>query len=517
MGEAAPILSKPAPILPQRPYKLKASSVALGVVAIAILLLAVYYMRIVDIYLALGFALIGDVYVFYLASRNPNRYERKARETKKGFPSLLVVIGILPSAVSIPLALLGLLGPPLIATLNVIIVAGFAVTFFFVSFYIPLGLRYAQLEAHRTYDENYKPLVTILVPAYNEEKVLSRTLETLINVKYENKEIIVIDDGSTDKTNFIASWYKQFGVKVLRKPNGGKARALNYGLLFSRGEIIVTVDADGMLPRDAVDEIVKIMSNKDVYAVSGNVKALNCNNVLTHCQELEYISAINTLRNSMDLFGGVIVVPGAFGAFRREALENTGNYDIDTITEDFDVTVKIQKAYGSVAASTTAIAYTEVPATLKSLYRQRMRWVLGTYQTVAKHKDAFLNKGYGILHELIYPLLILSFIVPFATFTSLIAAVVIALNGGIVTLAIMLSLFFLVQIFVVIMALSLDNSRYSLVIYSPLLAIGYRQVLDTITILALLNFAISGLKRENVEWKRVERVGGIQPVMKVNA
>ena len=94
---------------------------------------------------------------------------------------------------------------------------------------------------------------------------------------------------------------------------------------------------------------------------------------------------------------------------------------------------------------------------------------------------------------------------------------VIALNGGIVTLAIMMSLFFLVQIFVVIMALSLDNSRYSLVIYSPLLAIGYRQVLDTITILALLNFAISGLKRENVEWKRVERVGGIQPVMKVNA
>ncbi|MHB8566888.1 MAG: glycosyltransferase family 2 protein [Nitrososphaerales archaeon] len=497
--------------LPQRNYTLKGSSVALGILTIATLLTAVYYMRSFDVYIAVICALIGDFYVYWLASGNSTRYERRHREPRRRFPTLLIVVSLVPLAISISLGLFGFLGPPVRAILNIVIVVGFSITFFFVTFSIPLGLRYAQLERHRVYDESYKPLVSILVPAFNEEKVLSRTLETLVNLKYENKEILVIDDGSTDKTNLIASWYKQFGVKVLKKPNGGKARALNYGLLFAKGELIVTVDADGMLPRSAVDEIVKLMSDTNVYAVSGNVKALNCNNVLTRCQQLEYITSINTLRNALDLFGAVIVVPGAFGAFRREAIENTGYYDIDTVTEDFDLTLKVQKAYGSVAASTTAIAYTEVPATLRSLYRQRMRWVEGTYQTVAKHKDAFLNEGYGVLQKIIYPLLLLSFIVPFATFSALTAAVILALTGGLYTLIVMLCLFFLIQVFVVMMALSLDNSSYSLGVYSPLLVIGYRQYLDAITMLALLHFIYSGKRKKGVEWKRVERVGGVQP------
>ncbi len=519
MGEALEEVNNQRAIvkLPQRNYTLKASSVALGVLAILTLIAAVYYMRNFDVYIAVICALIGDAYVYLLASGSSTRYERRHREPKNGLPVLLMVIGIVPLAVSIPLAFFGFLGTPFRAVLNTVIVVGFSITFFFVSFSIPLGLRYAQLERHRKYDESYKPLVSILVPAFNEEKVISRTLETLVNLKYENKEIIVIDDGSTDKTFAISSWYRQFGVKVVRKPNGGKARALNYGLLFAKGELIVTVDADGMLPRNAVDEIVKLMSDKNVYAVSGNVKALNCNSVLTRCQQLEYITAINTLRNSLDLFGAVIVVPGAFGAFRREAIENTGYYDIDTVTEDFDLTLKVQKAYGSVAASTTAIAYTEVPATMKSLYRQRMRWIEGTYQTIAKHKDAFLNQGYGVLQKIIYPLLLLSFIVPFATFSALIASVILALNGGLLTLLMMLGLFFMIQIFVVLMALSLDNSSYSLAAYSPLLVIGYRQFLDAITIIALLHFVFTGRSRKKLEWKRAERVGGVKPSIKVTA
>ena len=474
-------------------------------------------MRNIDVYIAALSALIADTYIFWLGSGKSSRYENpnQKRKPRKAFPLLILVVGLVPLALSLPLAILGFLGPVPRAILNVIMVVGFSITFFFISFSIPLGLKYAHLEHSRKYDPLYRPLVTILVPAYNEEKVLSRTLETLVNLKYENKEIIVVDDGSSDRTNLIASWYKQFGVKILKKPNGGKARALNYGLLFARGEIIVTVDADGMIPRDAVDEIVKLMSDRNVYAVSGNVKALNCNNVLTHCQQLEYISAINTLRNSLDLFGAVIVVPGAFGAFRKEAIENTGYYDPDTVTEDFDLTVKIQKAYGMVAASTTAIAYTEVPATWKSLYRQRMRWVEGTYQTVAKHKDAFLNEGYGVLHKIIYPLLLLSFAVPFTTFTAFAGAVILAFNGGLYTLLTMLTLFFLIQFFVVVMALSLDNSSFSLAVYSPLLVIGYRQVLDVITIIALFHFLFSGKRR--MEWKRVERVGGLQPKIKTAA
>jgi peptidoglycan-N-acetylglucosamine deacetylase len=465
------------------------------------------------VYLAVLCAGVADIYIVWLSSRTTARYEPEDRRPRKSFPWVLLVVGLIPIVISIPLAFLGFLGPPVRAALNVVIVDGFSITFFFISFSIPLSLKYAHMEKSRVFDESYNPLVTILVPAYNEEKVLSRSLETLVNLKYQKKEIIVIDDGSTDKTNLIASWYKQYGVKVLKKPNGGKSRALNYGLLFSRGEIVVTVDADGMLPRDAIDEIVRILSNRNVQAVSGNVKALNAKNTLMRCQQLEYITAINTLRNALDLFGAVIVVPGAFGAFRREAVVNTGHYDSDTITEDFDLTLKIQKAYGSIAASTSAIAYTEVPDTLSGLYRQRMRWVEGTYQTVAKHRDTFWNARYGNLHRVIFPLLILSFVVPFATMTAWTAAILLAVSGSLLSVLEMLVLFMLIQFFVALVALSLDNTSFSLAPYSFLLVIGYRQFLDCVSILAFTHFLVKGRKR-NIEWKRVERVGGIQPAVK---
>jgi cellulose synthase/poly-beta-1,6-N-acetylglucosamine synthase-like glycosyltransferase len=483
---------------------MKPETIALAVISLGLLVLAVYIMRSLDIYIASGCALLSDAYLLSLTSEK-ERAKISLQKPKKRIPALFFIVIGVPLACSVALGLTHFLGTPIQAILSTVMVVGFSVTFFFISFSIPLALRQKSLEKRKPVDPSYKPLVTVLVPAYNEELVIGRTLDSLIANTYEKKEIIVIDDGSIDNTSVVASWYKKFGVKVLTKENGGKARALNYGLLFSRGEIIITVDADSKLETNSIEEIVRLMSDQSIYAAAGNVKALNVNRIVTRLQELEYVTAINTMRRSLDMFGAIGVVPGAFGAFRKEAIEENGRYDPDTVAEDFDMTLKIQKAYGKVGASSAAIAYTEVPPTWHNLYRQRYRWAKGTYQALIKHKDAFLNERFGMLHNITMPLLLLSMIVPFATFTAIGAGVLLALQGRWLVFLSIVLLFTLIQFFVSLLSLNLDNSRLSLAAYSPLLVWGYRQFLDSILIYVTFSVAFS---RKPNEWARVERVGG---------
>jgi biofilm PGA synthesis N-glycosyltransferase PgaC len=491
---------------------MKASSIFFAFLSLFALGLTVYLTRTIDIFVATAAALIGVIYVFYL-SRTAQRNKTPIDNTERGssLPGIIFIVVVMPLIASAILAQYGLLGNTVEAILRGTIIVGFSITFFFIAFTIPLAIEHKNLEGKQPFDPNYRPLVSILVPAYNEEDVISRTLDSLVNVKYEPKETIVIDDGSTDKTSVIASWFKQFGVKVVRKPNGGKASALNYGMVFARGEIIVTVDADSMITRSGIDEIVKAMSKKGIAAVSGNIKVLNKNNHLTRAQELEYIVGINMLRRALDLFGAVMVVPGAFGAFKRYAIENTGYYDKDTVTEDFDLTIKVLKAYGAVGASSTANAFTEVPSNWHSLYRQRMRWSSGTLQTAIKHRDAFWNKRYSYLHSIVIPILVLSFVMPFASYAAIIGGIFLSLSGQYYVFLYMLGLFFMIQLFVSLLTLSLnEDPDYSLMVYAPAFVIGYKQFLDAINIVNVFAVAF----RKNKEWKRTDRIGGL-PAIKV--
>jgi biofilm PGA synthesis N-glycosyltransferase PgaC len=491
---------------------LKASSVFFAALSLIVLAVVIIVIHTLDLYVATVFAFAGVLYVFYLANKATKDIDRERvrndSKSRSNLPGIIFIVAIAPLAASLVLAQVGLLGSPIQALFRTFMIVGFSITFFFISFSIPLALKQKIREGKLEYDPNYKPLVSILVPAYNEGDVISRTLESLINVKYEPKEIIVIDDGSTDKTPVIASWFKQFGVKVLRKPNGGKASALNYGLLFARGEIVVTVDSDSMITRSAIDEIVRAMSKRNVAAVSGYIRVLNNNMHLTRAQELEYIVGIEMLRRALDLFGAVMVVPGAFGAFKKYAIENTGYYDKDTITEDFDLTIKILKAYGSVGASSTAAAFTEVPSSWRSLYKQRLRWSRGTLQTAIKHRDAFWNSRYGYLHTIVTPILFLSYLMPFSSYAALAGGILLSLNGQYYIFAEMLALFFLIEFFVVMLTLSLNESDYSLAWYAPAFVIGYKQFLDAMNIISIFGLAFSGKK----QWQKTERVGGLQQI-----
>ena len=369
---------------------------------------------------------------------------------------------------------------------------------------VPLAIYQKRQEIKHLGSPGYFPSVTVLIPAFNEEKVLSRTIEAVIEASYPDKEIIVIDDGSKDHTLRIAQSFSYQGVKVIRRPNGGKATALNHGLLFARGEIIVIVDADSQICKNTLVELIRPFRDPDVAAVAGNIKVINRQGLLTRCQALEYIASINVYRRALDVFGSVTVVPGALGAYRREVLVNSGDYDPDTLVEDFDVTIKALKTGQVVQASTSAISYTEAPQTVKDLYKQRLRWYRGNFQALWKHRDAVYNSRYGFLQRLSFPHIAISMIfLPLAGLVNIVSSVMIVTEGqGMLLLPTFLFFCFL-QILLCILAIQLDDEDRKLALYAPFLLLGYKQMCDFIILKSLFDVVF----RKKLKWTSAKRFG----------
>jgi cellulose synthase/poly-beta-1,6-N-acetylglucosamine synthase-like glycosyltransferase len=359
----------------------------------------------------------------------------------------------------------------------------------------------------------YLPSISVLIPAYNEEKVLSRTIETVVETSYPDKEIIVIDDGSTDRTYEIAQGFSHRGVKIIRRPNGGKASALNHGLLFARGEIIVIVDADSRVCKGTLIDLVQPFRDPEVAAVAGNIKVLNRKNWLTRCQALEYVASINIFRRALDVFGSVTVVPGALGAYRRDSLVSGGLYDPDTLVEDFDVTIKALKSGKVVQASNSAVSYTEAPQKIGDLFRQRLRWYRGNFQALWKHHDAALNPRFGFLQKLSFPFMVISMtFIPLAGLVNIAASIgVIAEGKGLLLLPTLL-FFCLLQFMLSMLAVQLDDEDWKLALYSPLFILGYKHLCDIIMIKSLIDV----LFRRKLKWTSVRRIGAEMPRKMLN-
>lgn len=447
-------------------------------------------------------ALLGASYFWVSAA--------KGRQAKKGeiarphlIPSLLSVFTlVLPFLFAGILLFHGIFGT--MAVISAILLASLTISFFYYFLTIPLAIyhKYLEAKAARRPLHSY-PLVSIIVPAYNEEKCLARTIEAILEVDYPYKDMIVVDDGSIDKTHDIAMRYREMGVRVFHRPNGGKSAALNYGLLFARGEIIVTIDADSLVARNAIKEIVKGFQDKRAFGVAGNIKVLNRNNLLTKCQALEYITGINIFRRALDVFGAVSVVPGALGAFRREIVEGSGFYDPYTLTEDFDITVKVLKAGGIVQAC-DARAYTEAPQNLKDLYRQRMRWYRGNFQTIFRHWDVFINPRFGSLHRLAFPWVFFSMLgIPLAGIVVIVSVIIAILSGNGMQVLYMFCLFVLLQFWLSILAIQLDDEDMKLAIYSPLFVVGYKHLSDFFCLKSMVDV----ITKRKVTWTRAKRMG----------
>ncbi|MEO6966137.1 MAG: glycosyltransferase, partial [Acidobacteriaceae bacterium] len=244
--------------------------------------------------------------------------------------------------------------------------------------------------------EQYRPKVAVLIPAYNEEKVIARTIRSVLGSQYQNLRVLVIDDGSTDKTLEMAraampEELASGRLVVLTHPNGGKAEALNYGLQFVTEEIYVGIDADTVIAPDAISKLIPRLADPSVGAVAGNAKVGNRINLWTRWQALEYITSQNFERRALDLFNVVTVVPGAIGAWRTSAVKDAGGYHVNTVAEDADLTMNLLRQGCKVVYEDRAFAFTEAPANMRSLMDQRFRWSFGILQAVVKHRGAFLR------------------------------------------------------------------------------------------------------------------------------
>ena len=379
---------------------------------------------------------------------------------------------------------------------------GMTIAFWSTMLFVPMAVYSKYKEENRPEPKVY-PSLTVMIPAFNEEKVIGATIEGLLETEYPKKEIIVIDDGSIDKTLEIANRYKD-RVKVLHKENGGKATALNYGLNFAKGEIVVIVDADTIVGRHSLKQIIKGFSSKHVAAVAGNIKVRNRINWFTKCQALEYITGIQIVRRAFDLFGAITIVPGALGAFRREMLEASGAYHKDTIVEDFDATVKILKSGLITQGSTQATAYTEAPDTLKDFLNQRKRWYRGNIQVLKRHSDAITNPRFGFLQRLAFPYLIIGMLItPIIGFVSIGNAILgIILGDGLFVLQVFL-IFLTVHYLMTALAIRIDKDEPKLMLYTGFLVIGFKQLIDFLLLRAMIEH---GFKRKAV-WTSAERTG----------
>jgi cellulose synthase/poly-beta-1,6-N-acetylglucosamine synthase-like glycosyltransferase/peptidoglycan/xylan/chitin deacetylase (PgdA/CDA1 family) len=277
--------------------------------------------------------------------------------------------------------------------------------------------------------ETYRPQVAVLIPAYNEEKVIERTIRSALVSHYPNLRVIVIDDGSSDRTLEVAQTAfareEALGkVLILTKPNSGKAETLNFGLEHLHDEeIFVGIDADTVVAPDAISCLVPHFVNPKVGAVAGNAKVGNRVNLWTRWQALEYITSQNFERRALNTMGAVSVVPGAIGAWRVSAVREAGGFHTDTVAEDADLTMALLRRGYRVEYEDLALAYTEAPVNARGLMRQRFRWSFGILQSVWKHRAVFARKGvlgwialpniviFQVLLPLVSPLIDLGFVV----------------------------------------------------------------------------------------------------------
>ncbi len=241
------------------------------------------------------------------------------------------------------------------------------------------------------------PPFSIIVPAHNEETHIARTIENLKDLDYPDYEVIVANDGSTDNTRQIvdelvkkySGWLKVVHVS----PNGGKARATNAAVLFSRGHFVLVMDADSLIEKDVLKYFAwHFVSLPRVGAVTGNPRVLNRTTLLGKIQVGEYSSIIGLIKRTQRVLGKVLTVSGVISAFRRSALLECGMYDADTVTEDIDMTWKLQKKFWDVRYEPRALCWVLVPETIRGLFMQRVRWAQGGVEVLRKH--------YTVWHDL---------------------------------------------------------------------------------------------------------------------
>ena len=395
---------------------------------------------------------------------------------------------------------------------------------------VALALARVQLRRvrHLPADPSFAPPVSILVPAHNEQVGIERAVRSLAGSRYAGElEVIVVDDGSTDETAAIVEGLVRegmgskrldskraslernplAGVRLLRQANAGKAAALNRALAASHHDIVVTVDADTVFEPDTLTVLVQRFREPHVGAISGNTKVGNRRGLIGHWQHIEYVMGFNLDRRMYEVLGSTPTVPGAIGAFRREALADIGGISGATLAEDTDITLDIGRAGWRVLYENRARAWTEAPSTMRGLFRQRSRWAYGTIQSMWKHRRAltFAGDGSSAGGRAVVAILIFQVLLPLtAPLIDLFAIYSIVFQDPMPILAFWIA-FNLFQFVLAWEAFGFDGESRRCLWALPLQQIGHRQI----SYLVVYDAIVSALLGSRLGWRHAERTGEV--------
>ncbi len=365
--------------------------------------------------------------------------------------------------------------------------------------------------------------VTVMIPAYNEERVIERAVRGVLASTEVRIEVIVIDDGSKDATSAVvaAAFSDDPRVRLLTLENGGKARALNTGLALAKGEIVIALDADTQFEPTTIARLARWFDDPQLGAVAGNAKVGNRVNLVTRWQALEYITAQNLERRAFARLNAITVVPGAVGAWRRAAVAQVGGYPHDTLAEDQDLTIAIQRAGWRVQYDQYAVAWTEAPETMRALAKQRFRWAFGTLQCLWKHRSAIgrdAPRGLGwvglpqaivfqILLAAISPVIDLALLVSFAvTYLDVQAHGWAQTSHDVYTMLAFWLVFTAIDLLAATIAFALERrERWRLLWLLIPQRIGYRQVMYYVVLKAIAQ----ALRGPMVGWGKLQRTGRV--------
>lgn len=354
-------------------------------------------------------------------------------------------------------------------------------------------------------DEWWLPPAVVLVPAFNEAVGIGAAIRSLCAQDYPGLQVVVIDDGSTDGTAEVVRGLGLPQVRVIEQANAGKAAALTTGIRATTAPVVVMVDGDTVFAADALRWLVQPLRDPSVGAVSGNTKVGNRRRLLGRWQHLEYVIGFNLDRRAYDLLRCMPTVPGAIGAFRREALDAVGGVPDDTLAEDTDLTMSIVRRGWHVVYEERAHALTEAPDSLGALWKQRYRWCYGTLQAVWKHRASMLGRSsdrrlgliglpYLLLFQVLLPLL-----APLIDVYALYGLLFLEPTG---VIAYWLG-FLALQLVAAGYALHLDRERLRDLWALPLQQLVYRQLMY----LVVVESVVSALRGSALRWHKLERRG----------
>ena len=372
-------------------------------------------------------------------------------------------------------------------------------------------------------DPAREPIVSVLIPCFNEESVIVTSIERILASEWSHLEVIVLDDGSKDAT--AARVTEHFGanerVRLMSFENGGKAAALNRGLAAASGDIVVALDADTQFPPETIGMLARWFGDEKIGAVAGNALVGNRVSIITRWQSLEYVTAQNLERRALAALGAVTVVPGAVGAWRRRALAELGGVPQDTLAEDQDLTIAVQRAGWKVEFDPDARAYTEAPETLSALLKQRFRWSFGTLQCVWKHRKALFSPkhptlGFVALPQIWLFQIVLALVQPLVDLVvvfSLLGALFARLmhpnqwdSVGLERTLLYWAAFVLVDLAAAALGMALERrAPWKDVAWIPIQRFGYRQLMYYVVVQAVL----AAVRGPRVGWGKLARTARV--------